>query len=102
MDEKWALEEIPGGVILPVKAFPGAKKNEIREVTQGMLKVCCTQIPEKGKANKAILELLAKGLKLKKSQLSLLAGETDSHKKFLAQGVSREVILEKWKNSKGS
>ena len=90
-----ALETTPEGVILPVKGTPGSKKNEIRDVTDGMLKVCCTQIPEKGKANKAILEVLAKLLKLKKSQILLVSGETDSRKKFLITGISETELREK-------
>ena len=90
-----ALETTPKGVILPVKGAPGSKKNEIRDVTDGMLKVCCTQIPEKGKANKAILEVLAKLLKLKKSQISLVSGETDTRKKFLITGITEAELREK-------
>ena len=87
-----SLETHPDGVILSVKAVPGAKKNEIRDIVGGMLKVCCTQVPEKGKANKAILGILAKSLSLRKSQISLFAGETDSHKKFLILGISPEEL----------
>ncbi len=90
-----ALETTSDGVILPVKGAPGSKKNEIRDVTDGMLKVCCTQIPEKGKANKAILEVLAKLLKLKKSQISLVSGETDTRKKFLITGIDEAELREK-------
>jgi len=87
------LEIHPDGVILPVKAFPGAKKNEIRGIVGGMLKVCCTQAPEKGKANKAIIDILAKGLSLRKSQITLCVGGTDSHKKFLIRGISPEELV---------
>ena len=89
------LEPHPSGVILLVKAVPGAGKNEIRDVVGGMLKVCCTQVPEKGKANKAIVDILAKSLSLKKSQITLCAGQTDSHKKFLIQGVSPEELVKR-------
>ena len=41
-----------------------------------MLKVCVTQAAEKGKANKALVELLGKALSLRKSQIELLSGET--------------------------
>ncbi len=54
------LEPHPDGTILPVRAQPGARRNEIRGVQDGMLKVCVTQSPEKGKANKAVIELLAR------------------------------------------
>lgn len=95
-----SLEPHPDGVILAVKASPGARKNEIRDVTAGMLKVCCTQVPEKGKANKAIQEVLARGLGLRKSQVTLLAGLTDAHKKFLITGITAEE-LEKRVNEAG-
>ncbi|MDR0871207.1 MAG: DUF167 domain-containing protein, partial [Planctomycetaceae bacterium] len=66
----------PDGVLLSVKALPGAKRNEVRGTQGGALKVCVTQIPEKGKANKAVQEQLAKSLGLKKSQVELVSGET--------------------------
>ena len=89
------LEPHSEGVVLCVKAAPGSRKNEIRDVTAGMLKVCCTQAPEKGKANRAITEILAKALGMKKSQIVLLAGETDTHKKFLLVGMTEEEVLRK-------
>jgi len=76
------------GVILPVKAQPGAKQNAIRGERDGALCVAVTQVAEKGKANKAIVEVLAKGLGLKRSQVDLLGGETAAQKKFLITGVT--------------
>ena len=69
-----ALEAHAEGVILPVRAQPGSRRNEFRGEQEGMLKVCVTTVPEKGKANKAVIELLAKSLKLRKSQIVLLSG----------------------------
>ena len=86
------LEPHAEGVLLPVRAQPGAKRNEIRGVQDGMLKVSVTQAPEKGKANKALAEVLAKGLGLRKSQVELVGGETSSHKRFLVRGVSVEEL----------
>ena len=77
----------PDGVILPVQARPGAKKNEVRGEQNGALKVFVTQVPEKGKANKMIVEILAKSLKLKKSQIELVCGDT-SPQKVLVTGIS--------------
>jgi len=78
-----ALEDRADGVILPVKAQAGARQNAIRGEQNGMLKVSVTQAPEKGKANQAIIEVLAKTLDLKRSQIELVIGETASQKKFL-------------------
>lgn len=89
------LEAGSDGTILPVQAHPGAKKNEIKGAQNGMLKVSVTQIPERGKANRAIADFLAKSLGLKKSQLELLSGETAGKKRFLVRGLSPVELAEK-------
>ncbi len=76
------------GVILPVKAQPGSKRNELRGVQDGALKVCVTQVAEGGKANEAIREQLAKSLKLKRSQIELISGSTHSQKRFLIRDIT--------------
>lgn len=86
------LEENPEGVILPIRAHAGARRNAIDGDKAGCLQVSVTQAPEKGKANKAILTLVAKSLKLRKSQLELVAGETSPHKKFLVRDITKEDL----------
>jgi uncharacterized protein len=83
------------GLILPVRAYAGARRCELRGIQAGELKVAVTQAPEKGKANKAIIELLADSLGLKKSQIELLAGETSPRKKLLIRDVDRETLAER-------
>ena len=83
------------GIVLPVRAQAGGSKNGIRGEQNGMLKVSVTQIAEKGKANKALAEVIAKGLGLKKSQVELLSGETQSQKKFLIRDISREELAQR-------
>ncbi len=80
------------GMILPVRAQPGARRNEIRGEQDGMLKVSVTQAPEKGKANKAIIALLSKSLGLRKSQIELIAGETSKQKRFLIRDVETDEL----------
>lgn len=89
------LQPHQAGVVLPVRALPGAKKNEIRGEQDGALKVSVTAAPEDGKANKAILELLAKKLKLRKSQLELLSGQTSRQKRVLIGGIELDELQEK-------
>ena len=86
------LQSHPGGTILPVRAQPGARRNEVQGVHDAALKVCVTQAPEKGKANKAIADVLAKWLGVKKSQVELMAGETASQKKFFIRGVETQDL----------
>lgn len=80
------------GTILPVRAQPAARRNEIRGQQDGMLRVCVTQPPQKGKANKALIALLSKSLSLRKSQLELIAGETSHQKRFLVRDIAPEEL----------
>ena len=88
------IEPHPDGIILPVKAHAGARRNGLKGIHAGALQVMVTQAPEKGKANKAIIELLAGKLGLRKSQLELLSGETSPQKRFLVRDVTVETLAE--------
>jgi uncharacterized protein (TIGR00251 family) len=94
-----ALASHPDGVVLPVRAQPGARRNEIRGEQDGMLKVCVTQSPEKGKANKAILDVLCKSLRLKKSQIELISGETSHQKRFLIREITIDALTQRIQKS---
>jgi uncharacterized protein (TIGR00251 family) len=86
------LEEIENGIVLCVKAHPAARRNAITGTHDGALKVAVSQAPEKGKATLAILDVIAKSLELKKSQVELLSGQTSTHKKFLIRGISADDL----------
>jgi len=87
-----ALQAHPEGVLLPVRAQPGAKSSGVRGEQEGALKVSVTQIAEKGKANKALVAVLSDALGVRKSQLELVAGATAGHKQFLVRGVTVEEL----------
>jgi hypothetical protein len=89
------LAEHPEGVVLSVRAQPGARQNAVRGEQHGALKVAVTQVAEKGKANDALVAVLADRLGLKRSQVRLLAGPTQAQKKFLITGVSRVQLAER-------
>ncbi|MFQ5732352.1 MAG: DUF167 domain-containing protein [Planctomycetaceae bacterium] len=87
-----ALQTDGDGVLLPVQAQPKAKKNAISGVHDGRLKVTVTQAPERGKANDAILKLLAKSLGLKRSQLALVSGKASRTKVIRATGIDAVTL----------
>ncbi len=89
------LQPHDNGTILPVRAQPGARRNELSGELHGMLKVCITQSPEKGKANKAIIALLSKSLALRKSQIELIGGATSRQKRFLVHDITLEELAER-------
>ena len=64
-----------------------------------MLRVSVTQAPEKGKANKAMIEVLSKRLGLRKSQFSLVSGETSRQKKFLVRAITPDELASRIKQT---
>lgn len=72
-------------LLLFTKVTPSAKKNAIKTpITDAdnckRLQIHVTAIPDKGKANAAVIKLLAKTLKLPKTQLSIYSGQTSRFK----------------------
>ncbi|MGB2661311.1 MAG: DUF167 domain-containing protein [Candidatus Omnitrophota bacterium] len=64
---------------LKVKVFPKSSREELVE-TGGVIKVYVKAAPEKGKANKALIALVAKEYGVKKSKVVILRGETGRNK----------------------
>jgi uncharacterized protein (TIGR00251 family) len=60
--------------VIEVKLVPGAKKNEVKKENQG-LKVYLTAPPVEGKANKLLIEILAKYFNCRKSDLKIIRRE---------------------------
>ena len=90
-----AVESTAGGVIVPVRVRAGARRTCVVGAHDGALRIDVSAAPEKGKANKALLGVLAKELGLRKSQLSLLAGETKQKKQFLVRDVNAVQLAER-------
>ena len=70
---------------ITVKLTPGAKQNKVTGWEEDLfgdrtLKVQVTAIPEKGKANKALIALLSKHWKISKSAITIIRGETSRTK----------------------
>ena len=86
------LEQTTAGILLPVQAQPKARRNAITGTHNGLLKVSVTQAPEKGKANAALTQVIAKALGLKKAQVQIVSGLTASKKKFLITDTTVEQL----------
>jgi uncharacterized protein len=66
-------------MLLAVKVIPNASKPRILE-EQGLLKVYVKSPPVDGKANKELVEALAKHFKIKKNRIEIVRGETSRKK----------------------
>lgn len=82
------FEPYKSGCILRIKLTPNATKNDLGNGIfvdadgAKYLKAGVTAAPEKGKANKELLKMLAKRLKIAGSSLDIISGQTDHLKKI--------------------
>jgi uncharacterized protein (TIGR00251 family) len=83
------------GLLLPVKVEAGSRRNAVLGERDGALNVCVTQAPEKGKANQAVVEIVAKALGLRKSQIQVATGPTSPRKRLLVSDISVEELSAK-------
>ena len=79
------------GVTVSVRLTPKASVNRIQgliaDAGGGMaLKASVTAVPEKGKANAALIKLLAKAWSLPKTSLTVISGVTDRNKVLHIEG----------------
>jgi uncharacterized protein (TIGR00251 family) len=88
----------PQGTLLAVRARAGGRVNGVVGVRQGALMVSVTQAPEKGKANQAIVTVLAKVFGCGKMQIELVRGQTSPDKQFLLVGMDHQQVLERIEN----
>lgn len=80
-----------GGLLLAVRVTPKSSRDEVTGLHVAAdgavsLAVKVTAPPDKGKANKAVIETVARAAGLPKSALSLVSGEIDRNKTLLVTG----------------
>lgn len=59
---------------IKVKVKPGASRNEVKKIDQYTYEVKVTAVPEKGKANEKVIELLSDYLDVPKSKIKIVKG----------------------------
>lgn len=67
---------------ITVFAKTNAKENNVEQITETGYKVSVTVLPEKGSANKKIIDLLAEYFDTSKSQITLKTGFSSKAKIF--------------------
>jgi len=73
---------------------PGAKRNEIVGFREGLLYVKVAALPQKGQANRALLELMAQTLGIPKSNVEIIRGQSSRSKVISVHGLTSEEIKE--------
>ncbi len=63
-----------------VKVITGAAKEQVIKMADGTYKIKVSTPPEKGRANKRIIEVFSKELGVKRSLLRIISGEKSNNK----------------------
>lgn len=78
---------------LRLKVQPGAGRNTVTVAADGRVKVQVTSPPEGGKANKAVVTILARSLGITKVDVGIVTGHKLQDKMVLISGLSEEDAL---------
>jgi len=88
------LRAVENGVMLAVRAQPGAKKTTIvgvyGEGASTQLKIAVQAPPVEGRANEVLIAFLADLIGVPKSRIEIVSGAMSRSKVFLLRGVSIE------------
>jgi len=89
------IEERNGTVRFRVKVQARAHREEIAGVHGGALRVRVTAPPVEGRANRAVVALLAERLRLPQSSVKITGGERRPQKTIEVAGLGAAAVLER-------
>jgi len=73
-----------------VKVVPGSSRTAYCGLHDGMIKVKLAAPPEKGKANKALIDYLANVLAVRRKAVSIVSGQTSPIKQITVEGIDND------------
>ncbi len=80
---------------LEIKVQPGASRNEIGPLKDGILNIRVNQPPHRGRANEAVILLLSKSLGVPKSCISIVGASKSRLKSLEINNISQAVVNER-------
>jgi uncharacterized protein len=92
-------------LLLAIRVTPKSSRNEVTGLHTAAdgavsLAVKVSAPPDKGKANKAVIAVLAKAFDMPKSAFAIVSGETDRHKVVSVAGIltALEAVIAPYRN----
>ncbi len=86
------MKDAPPQTTIDVKVLPRSSKDEIVGEKDGVYKIKLTAPAIEGKANKALLKLLAKKLGLPKREIRIISGERSRMKSIRINRLTLEQV----------
>ena len=77
---------------ISLKVQPNSNRNEVLGVVNGVWKIRIAAAPDKGKANKELVDFLCELLDIKKDHINILRGQTSHNKIIEIEGVEPESL----------
>ena len=87
------LTQTPCTSRIAAKVTAGSSNSAIGSWREQCLRVRISAAPERGKANAALIALLAKSLGLSKSSIRIVRGEHSAHKTLEISGLSHKDTI---------
>jgi uncharacterized protein (TIGR00251 family) len=89
----------PGAILVHLKVVPGSSREQIAGALGLRLKIKVAAPPEKGKANEAVMALLAKALGIPPTAISVVKGAASPEKTVQIRGVALADALQRLASS---
>ena len=83
-----------GGTVIKVKVIPRSSRTEILGKENDIYRVKLTAPPVEGKANKAVIELLAEKLGVPKREIEIVSGKTGRLKTIRIRGLTAGEVAQ--------
>jgi len=80
--------------LLPVKIVPGASQTRYLGPWAGRARIAVAAPPEKGKANRALVEFLAGVLGVRKGCIAVVRGAASAQKTVRVEGITPAALAE--------
>jgi uncharacterized protein len=87
------IEKESGGVLLWIKAVPGASRDGVAGAVGERLKVRISAPPEGGRANRAVCAVLAEALNIKPRDVTIRSGGAHPEKVIHIAGLPPDEVV---------
>jgi uncharacterized protein (TIGR00251 family) len=89
------IQETDNTIRVEIKVQPRSSRNQIVGEQEGALKIKLTAPPVEGEANQALINFLARHLKIPRKNIALLRGDTARNKLIEIKGITKAEFLHK-------
>jgi uncharacterized protein len=86
------IEQKTNHIVIRVRVQPRASRDQVTLAPEGQVRVALTAPPAEGKANKALVAVVARHLGVRKSAVALESGLKSRDKTLRVDGLSAEEV----------